>query len=812
MKKGLITYVLTAGLIGTCVFQGQSVNVEAADSGTKIHFIALKGDTEAILLESNGHFGMIDSGEDTDYPDGSDPRYPLRPGTVITAGYEEQVIEYMRSLGVNEDNFEFYIGTHAHSDHIGSADEIIREFEPDRVYLTLYDDSFITNESGLWDNQYIYDNAVLAAYDTGATLIQQFNPDLPADSYTDLELPEDVIEGGDGAERVPNEPYTPQEGLDLRDESEVYAGPGIRAAASGARAVPSEEENRLEDARRSAKQGSTHLTLGEMELEIFNYNAIEELGTVWDVNEMSLCVKVSYNGNTACLGGDLSVEREKAVASQIGEVNLLKSNHHGYSSSNSYEFISALSPEITVVTGANIGLVAQRLNQMSSGSAGTTVKIYATDWYYGQVDALVFDMSDFSTNVSEAPLIMAGTADSAYTLFLDGYKYSANGLTEYNGKKYYFNSSPYAAVNEWNTQDGKWYYSGSDGEIQTGWLTMDGSWVYITDDYEKATGWLTVDGDSYYLNEDGVIQTGWLTLADATYYLDKNGKAVKGWHLIDGALYYFDENSQMLTGEQTIDGKEYRFDEETGKLLVSSYTGWQQFGSNWFYFDQDGTAKTGWQYIGSSWYYFNENGRMCTGWQNVDGKWYYMAASGAMQTGWQMIGGIWYYMDGSGAQQTGWQLINGTWYYMDESGAMQTGWQYIGGTWYYLSGSGAMTTGWQYIGGTWYYLGGSGAMTTGWQYIGGSWYYLSGSGAMTTGWQYIGGTWYYLSGSGAMTTGWQYIGGSRYYMSGSGAMTTGWQYIGGTWYYLKENGAMAVSEWIDNIYYVDDSGAWTASA
>ena len=37
-----------------------------------------KGGSDAIILESNRHFAMIDTGEDYDFPDGSDSRYPWR--------------------------------------------------------------------------------------------------------------------------------------------------------------------------------------------------------------------------------------------------------------------------------------------------------------------------------------------------------------------------------------------------------------------------------------------------------------------------------------------------------------------------------------------------------------------------------------------------------------------------------------------------------------------------------------------------------------------------------------------------------------
>lgn len=66
----------------------------------------LPGNTLAVLLECNGKFGMIDSGEDADYPSGSDSRYPLCSGITQGIGYEEDVIAYLRAAGVTKDNFD----------------------------------------------------------------------------------------------------------------------------------------------------------------------------------------------------------------------------------------------------------------------------------------------------------------------------------------------------------------------------------------------------------------------------------------------------------------------------------------------------------------------------------------------------------------------------------------------------------------------------------------------------------------------------------------------------------------------------------
>ncbi len=134
---------------------------EASDS-VRIYILPFEY-MDAILIESDGHFGMVDSGESSDSPDGSDSRYPVRPDTTVGQGVEDQVTAFMQSMGVTSENFDFYIGTHPHSDHIGAAGQIISAFKPARIYTPLYDDSMITNPDALWDNQYVYDLLVSAA-------------------------------------------------------------------------------------------------------------------------------------------------------------------------------------------------------------------------------------------------------------------------------------------------------------------------------------------------------------------------------------------------------------------------------------------------------------------------------------------------------------------------------------------------------------------------------------------------------------------------------------------------------------------------
>ena len=97
----------------------------SADEKTKI-FILSSGSSDAILIESDGWYGIIDGGEDADLPDGSDPRYPARTGiAVAAASTTDWLLQYLDDQGVNDTNVAFYLGTHAHSDHIANADDII---------------------------------------------------------------------------------------------------------------------------------------------------------------------------------------------------------------------------------------------------------------------------------------------------------------------------------------------------------------------------------------------------------------------------------------------------------------------------------------------------------------------------------------------------------------------------------------------------------------------------------------------------------------------------------------------------------------
>lgn len=132
---------------------------DGANGGNRIHFLNT-GSSDAILIESEGHFALVDSGEDTDNPRNL-------PGLELP-GFEKEVLEYIKSVASDDDGkvvLDFIVGTHAHSDHIGGFDTIISDdnITVKKAYLKPYDQTRISDyEVKEWDNQEVYDQMINA--------------------------------------------------------------------------------------------------------------------------------------------------------------------------------------------------------------------------------------------------------------------------------------------------------------------------------------------------------------------------------------------------------------------------------------------------------------------------------------------------------------------------------------------------------------------------------------------------------------------------------------------------------------------------
>ena len=188
---GVIAAVLVAAIICLSVFliqpyvergkKREAFAIEKVgalnENGDYIHFINTNN-SDAILLESNGHFAMIDAGEDTDNPRGL-------PGLEL-GGYEQRVLAYLKQYAADENgkvHLDFIVGTHSHSDHIGGFDTILQDpdITVDKAFLKVYDSSHIEQkEIDEWDNQEVYDQMVNALNARNVPIIS----DIPDEPFT----------------------------------------------------------------------------------------------------------------------------------------------------------------------------------------------------------------------------------------------------------------------------------------------------------------------------------------------------------------------------------------------------------------------------------------------------------------------------------------------------------------------------------------------------------------------------------------------------------------------------------------------------
>lgn len=841
-------------------------NVSAAGDVGKIHFITLPNNTDAILLECNGKFGMVDSGEDTDYPSGKDSRYPLRNGIVTTWGYEKDVISYMHSVGVTQDNFEFYIGTHPHSDHIGSADEIIYEFHPKRVYIEPYSDSDITDSSRLWDNLYVYDRMITAAKDTGATLIQSFKEgaslypetvtvkgtiswhDTTAIKEPDSENTEDNEEAEDSQiseestppsrlsvtlsyqtndtntnvptsvtlstddgtiQKIDNDTWIYEfNGITKYDDSKTPYSYTITPEASGYQFQPVNPE--------SDSNYDFICTIDDTEL------SQESLENV--VNQKKLDNQSASGISDEALSSDSSGGTDSLITSDILACDLVDPDNPA-DPTNLHADDSAISGQSGIYEG-QIGFSSSPSFYLG-GKDGLLIEIVNYGVSRPQPDANYFSLGVKVTSIQTGKTAFlsgdinnylgAETRLAQKLGHVDVLKLGHHGSYGSNTPTYVNKLSPSIAI-----LTGTYEYvtnssiNGESGPLDTLMnMSSKGTKLYATAWYQPYVKGIVIQLNSQLTNN-----------------IPSNKYSVASCLLADpplGILYYDGHPTNYTGWVESYNGKWFYFENS----YIASHDKWLNISGSFYYLGPSGELSIGWLLNNGNWYYMNENGQMTTGWLKINSKYYYFASDGHMLTGRHRIDNVYYYFfsDGSMASDqygddgqyydisgkwtptfvdANWiQDANGWWYRFGDGSYPHDTWLNIHGRWYYFYSTGYMATGWLHMDGNWYYLGTDGSMRTGWQKISGTWYCMDTSGKMLTGFHTIGGSIYYFDSSGSMITGWHYLNNNWYYFSGSGAALCGWYQLGNTWYYSDTSGKM-LTGWINpdgNWYYLTSSGA-----
>lgn len=794
-NKGLVKSVSYSLLAFLFVLIGLSQQVDAdtitAGSGNRIHFIntKAKSGSDAILLESNGHYALIDMGEDYDFPDGSDPRYPSRWG-ISMRNYqvlEDRLIRHLDQIGVKK--LDFIIGTHVHSDHIGGADEILNRYQVGKFYLKKYSDDRITANWGLWDNLFNYDNALRAAQKRGVTLIQNITDEDSHFKLGDMDIQlynyKNEYDADGNLKKVRDDNSNSIVSVVTVAGKRIYLG-GDLDNAEGA-------EDKLGP------------VIGKVDMMKWNHHYDATIS-----NTINFLENLSPKMIIQTTGGDINVASTREYL-QKKNIQVLRASSQTQDatvfdiSDSGFANVSNLFPDIPVVDEKWYQEGGYWKYRLADGEMAIGWKEIGGATYFfngkGQMQAgrWLHLNDDWGENAkgNDYYLNSNGKMQTGGWVKLDGHWYyiQSNGarrfseLSEIGGKKYLFAADGKMLTGN-QVFNGKKMFFTDSGALQTAgkpstWQKIDSDWYFYDEDGLKTIGKKNINGSTYYFNQEGVMQTGWAFVDGHWNYFASSGAMKTGWVKDQDTWYYLDKDGIMLTGKQDINGTRY-------------------------YLNASGAMQTGWKWLENNWYYYANSGAMQTGWIKNNEKWYYLNQDGIMQTGKQEINGTRYYLNTSGAMQTGWQWLDKHWHYYADSGAMKTGWLKDQGTWYYLEDQeGIMLVGFQQVDGKQYYFSASGAMQTGWKWFDNHYRYFEGSGAMKTGWIKDKGIWYYLNPEeGIMLVGLHKINGDHYYFDESGAMQTGWKRIDGNWYYFQTDGSLLKNATTPDGYKVNEEGIW----
>ncbi len=168
----------------------------------RIHFLNT-ANSDCIILESNGKFALIDSGEGNENP---------RRKTEYK-GYRDEVISYIKKVASDEKgfvNFEFVLGTHIHYDHAGNFEPIFKEdkITAKKAYFKKFNEKVATEmEKGDWGNKATYEKIIKTLGSKNIPVIS----DLPDTEFTfgdftlrfiNTETPKEVYGKGENASSV----------------------------------------------------------------------------------------------------------------------------------------------------------------------------------------------------------------------------------------------------------------------------------------------------------------------------------------------------------------------------------------------------------------------------------------------------------------------------------------------------------------------------------------------------------------------------------------------------------------------------------
>lgn len=647
-----------------------ATSTKAADKQMKIHAIYLgEYNGDAILIESNGEYLLMDQGMNESY---------------------DKVKSYLKGLGVKKLSLYY---SHFHGDHVGGLldgegfDKLTSDFTINKIYLP--DKSIIKYVDKTW--QY---NKIEQVF------TEKFPNANPATDIVYLNVGSTFKVGAANVSIIgPVNPekftYNPNEEEDVKGEDSYENNCSLVAMIKCGNTTYLSAADTKEEGEKALikKYGS------DLKADIFkmNHHGMPPANTTAFIDKVQPRFSFGSNGASTELtayGDGTQVHRQtwtsRDACSKYGFTYMLGEEKKSL-------VIDIKNDVISLYRGS------EKLND-----AGWT-KVYGADGVYEKYNYYYFDASgnpltgvqkidgkkyylgtggcrEHGTyNIENGKKVYYGWSrnedNTINRYYEEGTAVMATGFKWIENKYYYFNSKGILKLGDenWSPQeiDGKYYGIYTSGRIKVKeWSVVSEGKRYFGEKGVMATGWFKLDGKQYYADKKtGIVATGvtkigdsryifseygnlyknkWVTLGKDKYYVDKDGKVLTGFQTISKKLYYFEDNGKLVTGNKN--WKKVKI----GKYYYAIYTSGSICLSNWRSYD-DGTC------------YFDAKGRMCTGWNKIKGKKYYLNPD----TGYRAIGIAnvdtdVYYFSNAGVLKTNTSVkIDGKKYKVDKNGKLK---------------------------------------------------------------------------------------------------------------------------------------------
>lgn len=607
MKRKVVITILLIAMI----FMPKMVF--ATNTYDRLHFIkdaSFGGD--AIVIESNGHFGLIDTmnpGDSSEFKD-------IAPNWNDSVDNGTKVYNYVYGLmsSSSRKKLDFLILSHNHSDHIGGVSEI-KDLIDDKTVVFYKEDIMPVNDvqdtgNESYHNHDYYLAAMQVLNNKNAVLVNTATASTLSNLCSDCFV--DSIQKGTSSTPSYQTNLKDYLSFDFGDFSiDLYNLYTLSNHMENLNSIVTLVTHKTSN-KRAMLMADQETARGDIDYEV-----------AWLENGQPRENRIENPLGCGCTASDSNCKCallgiENQIADIVGEVEILKAGHHGHGAtynlsstgtSNSYYMLNKFRPENFIVTyvhgtdGTNI--------YPDGGAVGAILYMkqkYNTDSYYtSQSEGAV--VVEFTTNnyvIKNFDSVGSETIVTMHpmgTYAPDGWYYMYNEIAHHFSEDftrnlkmvYVYNNSLH--INDWRFNTDKWYYFGNDGIAQEGLVKVGKYYYYFTTPDEidsdnpiasmMTPGWKKIDGYWYYFRRFendistgavGSAVTGLATINSQIYYFrtvtndistGPEASMIKGLSNINGDIYYFrnakdevstgPEGSALKDGCITIGNTEYCF-------------------------------------------------------------------------------------------------------------------------------------------------------------------------------------------------------------------------------------------------------------